>query len=302
MKDEKELSKSKKLAAKVLFSALTILSKNGGEMSLFDLKEEVGHDVSWTSWEIERYETTGAIRWQSFLSFFSIDCVKAGFLIKKKGVWYLTKAGEDATKLGPAGLLEAARKAYKQWEGEQPKQPPNEAEEIEKTDTVSITLEFEKTEETALNIIENYINKKNPYEFQDCVAALLRGMGYYTPFIAPKGKDGGIDVLAYHDPLGTESPRIRVQVKHRETSAATVLEFRQLKGLLQKGDSVGIFVSTGGFTSDAKREARHSSVHVELIDLPRFISLWQEFYHKLTDEDKSLLPLTTIFFLADYER
>ncbi len=199
-------------------------------------------------------------------------------------------------------MLEAAQKGFKQWKEGQPKQPPNEAEETEETDAVSITFEFDKTEETALTIIENYINKKNPYEFQDCVAALLKGMGYYTPFIAPKGKDGGIDVLAYRDPLGTESPRIRVQVKHRKTSPATVQEVRQLMGLLQKGDNVGIFVSTGGFTSAAKGEARHAPVHVELVDLPRFISLWQDFYHKLTDEDKSLLPLTTIFFLADYER
>lgn len=31
---------------------------------------------------------------------------------------------------------------------------------------------------------------------------LPRAMDYYTPFIAPKGKDGGIDIIAYLDPLG----------------------------------------------------------------------------------------------------
>ncbi len=34
------------------------------------------------------------------------------------------------------------------------------------------------------------------------VAALLRAMGYYTPFISPRGKDGGVDILAYQDPIG----------------------------------------------------------------------------------------------------
>ena len=122
-------------------------------------------------------------------------------------------------------------------------------------------------------------------------------MGYYTPFVAPKGKDGGVDVVAYRDPLGTESPRIQVQIKHRQSSAS-VQEVRQLMGLLQKEGDVGIFVSTGGFTPDAKITARGSHIHVELIDLRRFIGLWQEFYNKLTDEDKSLLPLTPIYFLA----
>jgi restriction system protein len=25
-----------------------------------------------------------------------IDCIKAGFLVKKKGIWFLTPEGEDA--------------------------------------------------------------------------------------------------------------------------------------------------------------------------------------------------------------
>jgi restriction system protein len=105
------------------------------------------------------------------------------------------------------------------------------------------------------------------------------------------------DIVAYRDPLGTSSPRIKVQIKHRE-SAATVQEVRQLMGLLQKDGDVGIFISSGGFTADAKTTARNANVHVELVDLPRFITLWQEFYQKLTDEDKTRLPLFPIYLLA----
>jgi restriction system protein len=122
-------------------------------------------------------------------------------------------------------------------------------------------------------------------------------MNYYTPFVAPKGKDGGIDVIAYRDPLGTITPRIKVQIKHREVSAS-VQEIRQLMSLLQKDGDVGMFVSSGGFTPDAKTTARSSHVHVELVDLDRFITLWQEFYPKLADEDKALLPLMPIYFYA----
>ncbi len=52
--------------------------------------------------------------------------------------------------------------------------------------------------------IRQFIASKSPYEFQDMVAALLRAMDYHTPFIAPKGKDGGIDIIAYLDPLGAK--------------------------------------------------------------------------------------------------
>ena len=294
MVSEKKPGKTRALAAKLIYTAMSILRDNGGEMPMRDMMVGVEKAVDLSDWAKERYEKSGYIRWQSVLHFYSIDCVKAGYIVKKKGVWYLTHEGEDALKLGPTKLLESATQAYRKWKSEQSADTNGENEDIAVKDT---TVTLEEVEQIAMDGLESYIGEKNAYEFQDLVAALLRGMGYYTPFVAPRGKDGGIDVVAYRDPLGTDSPRIQVQVKHRESSAS-VQEVRQLMGLLQKEGDVGIFVSTGGFTSDAKRAARSSHVHVELIDLTRFITLWQEFYGKLVDEDKSLLPLTPIYFLA----
>lgn len=294
MVSEKKPGKTRTLAAKLIYAAMSILRDSGGEMPMRDMMVGVEKAVDLSDWAKERYEKSGYIRWQSVLHFYSIDCVKAGYIVKKKGVWYLTHEGEDALKLGPTKLLESATQAYRKWKTEQSADTNGENEDIAVKDT---TVTLEEVEQIAMDGLESYISEKNAYEFQDLVAALLRGMGYYTPFVAPRGKDGGIDVVAYRDPLGTDSPRIQVQVKHRESSAS-VQEVRQLMGLLQKEGDVGIFVSTGGFTSDAKRAARSSHVHVELIDLTRFITLWQEFYENLVDEDKSLLPLTPIYFLA----
>lgn len=78
-------------------------------------------------------------------------------------------------------------------------------------------------------------------------------------------------------------------------------EIRQLMGLLQKDGDIGIFISSGGFTPDATTAARSAHVHVELIDLDRFIDLWQNFYSNLSDEDKALLPLLPFYFYAPSE-
>ncbi len=294
MSIQKKLPRSRALAAKVVYSALSILRDNGKEMPMRELLSKVENDITLDDWGKERYEKSGYIRWESILHFFSIDCIKAGYLIKKKGIWYITPEGEEALKLGPEKLLDEATKAYRKWKAEQSIVSTEDHNEIEATER---SVPFDDIEQTALDGLDKFINSKNPYEFQDLVAALLRGMGYHTPFVAPKGKDGGVDIIAYRDPLGTESPRIQVQIKHRESSA-TVQEVRQLMGLLQKEGNVGIFVSTGGFSPDARTAARGSHVHVELIDLHRFIGLWQEFYQKLSDADKSLLPLRPIYFLA----
>ena len=300
MKPEKALSRSAAIAAKTLFAALTILKDNGKEMAINNLLKRMEEKLEFNDYEKERYEKTGYIRWQSIFHFYSIDVMRAGYIVKKKGIWYITPEGEEALKLGPIGLLTAANKAYREWDASRKIKEVKVTEEVEEKAIDGVeenTLSLEKAEQIALEGLEKHVTSLNPYEFQDLAAALLRGMGYYTPFVAPRGKDGGIDIAAYRDPLGTQSPRIKVQIKHRGASAS-VQEIRQLMGLLQKEGDVGIFISTGGFTPDAKSTARSSHIHVELIDLQRFIFLWREFYNKMTDEDKSFLPLIPIYFHA----
>jgi restriction system protein len=294
---DQQLSPSKALGSKVIYAALKIVKDNGGELSGREVVSQVEQQVDLDDWAKERYEKSGYIRWQSILHFYTIDCTKAGFMVKKKGVWYLTPEGEKALELGEVKLLQTAQEAYREWKSKQPS-PSNDQSDDESEDQVRFQeVTVDEIEQQAIEGLKQHIFAQNPYEFQDLAAALLRGMGYYTPFVAPRGKDGRVDVIAYRDPLGTTSPRIQVQIKHRESSAS-VQEIRQLMGLLQKDGDIGIFISSGGFTSDAKTTARSSHVHVELIDLLRFINLWQEFYHKLTDEDKNRMPLIPIYFLA----
>ena len=88
-----------------------------------------------------------------------------------------------------------------------------------------------------------------------------------------------------------------MQIKHKGNASA-VDEVRKLVGIFGFHESIGIFISNGGFTTEARREAMRSHVHVELIDLPRPIELWQKFYEKLSNPDKQLLPLQPIYFLS----
>ena len=298
-----ELAPSRALAAKLLKATLGILQEHPDGLSRSDVMSTLEKTVELDEWARERYEKTGYVRWHAVLQMHSILLVKAGFLIKKKGRWYVTPEGTDAIKLGDVGLLMEARRLYKAWD----KKAKNDVDESASSgddsdpgDVDQSAMTLDQVEQLAADGIKDYIKAKNPYEFQDLVAALMRGMGYYTPFVAPKGKDGGVDIVAYRDPFGIESPRIKLQVKHRGQSAS-VMEIRQLMGVLQRDTEVGIFVSTGGYTSDAKAAVLSSHPHVQLIDLDEFITLWQEFYKKMADEDRNLLPLLPVYFVAPTE-
>jgi restriction system protein len=136
-----------------------------------------------------------------------------------------------------------------------------------------------------------------PYDFQELVASLLRAMGYHIAWVAPPGKDGGIDIQAWSDPLGTRPPRIKVQVK-RVGQNISVDELRSFMGVLGEED-VGIFVTTSGFTKDASEEARRSvRIKVTLVDLDRLFSLWVEHYSRLDEAARRRFPLQPIYFLA----
>lgn len=122
-------------------------------------------------------------------------------------------------------------------------------------------------------------------------------MSYHVSWVSPPGKDGGVDILAWPDPLGTRPPRIKVQVK-RQQQAVSIDGLRSFMAVLGE-DDVGLFVCTGGFTKDAEFEARtQEKRRVTLINLDKLFDLWVEHYDKLTDQARRRLPLRPIRFLS----
>lgn len=292
-------SKSYLTSAKTMYAAMSILSKNGGSMPIRLLMKEIEKAVELSAWEKEVLENTGNIRWQSNMHFTSVDYVRAGFLVKKKGNWTITSEGEEALKLGAEKMRDLAWQRYKAWY--QSKESQNTPQAEEEQDPVKENLiELETIEERAANGIREYLKNKNPYDFQDLVAALLKAMGYYIQSVAPRGKDGGIDIVAYVDPLGAQTPRIKVQVKHKPDIVTGAADVRALLGVLKAGD-IALFVTSGSYSSDAKHAASGGDKFIRLIDGDEFIELWQEYYDKMTDDDKNMLPLKRIAFLGNNE-
>lgn len=300
MKQLEDLAPSKQSAAKTVFETFKILKDAGGQLPGKEVIDRIRNTVPLSDWEKEVYEKTGYVRWESMLHFYTIDTIKAGFLRKNKGIWYLTEEGEKAIKLGPVKLLETATQLYRHWAADNKVKKGAETDpgELDVITPQTQQANIDHLETQAMSGIKDFIRSKNPYEFQDMVAALLRAMDYHTPFISPKGKDGGLDIIAYNDPLGATSPRLKVQVKHRPDATVPVDDIRSLTGLLNKDGDIGLFVTSGHFTSESERSARESHRHIRLLDIDNFISLWQEFYTKLTDEDKNMLPLQSIYFLG----
>ena len=157
-----------------------------------------------------------------------------------------------------------------------------------------------EAEEDSWAEVREFLYAMDPYDFQQLVAGLLRGMGYTVTWVASPGKDRGVDIIALTDPLGSQGPRIKVQVK-REKSKTDAKTLRAFMSVLKDQD-VGVFVTLGGFTSDADNEARDEARRIRLLSALQLFRLWSQFYDRVPEEDRRRLPIKFVPFLASGEQ
>lgn len=249
--------------------------------------------------EFERQEypgRPGVRRYEKMVRFATIAPVKAGWLVKNKGLWSLTDEGRAAYEKfkDPYQMTREAGRLYRQWKEQQ---PSDAVEEEYETEAVEAATTAEEAEESSWTEIEQHLTTMNPFDFQQLVAGLLVGMGYHVSWVAPPGPDRGVDIIAHLDPLGITGPRIKVQVK-RVADRIDVKELRSFFSTVSDTD-VGLFVSTGGFTKSSDEEARtQERRRIMLVDLRKLFDLWVEHYARIPEQYRRLMPLKAVHFLS----
>ena len=290
---------SQKRFGEILKMIFSMLAEHPEGLPAKQVLNELANSLTLTEYEKSEYRP-GVRRFEKRVRFGTIAPVKAGWLIKNKGRWILTEEGKNALKQyrDPEELARKAAELYKKWRSTQPEALLDADDTEVEHESAATTLE--EAEELAWGEIEKYLRNMNPYDLQNLVAALLKAMGYHVSWVSPPGPDRGIDILAHTDPLGTQVPRIKVQVK-RHADSVNVDGLRSFMAVLGDQD-VGIFVSTGGFTSSAESEARlQEKRKITLVDMEKLFDLWVQHYTKLDETDKHLLPLKPVYYIAATE-
>ncbi len=155
-----------------------------------------------------------------------------------------------------------------------------------------VQLQSLELSENSTEILKDAISGLSPDEMEELLKEILNAMGYVARR-SPKGADRGIDVFASKDGLGLEEPRIFAEVKHHsgKMDAQTI---RTFLGGRQDGDKC-LFLSTGGFTKDARYEAERSKIPLSLIDMDLLAELVRLHYDNFRSEGKLLLPLKKVY-------
>jgi restriction system protein len=150
-------------------------------------------------------------------------------------------------------------------------------------------------QEQAQEAIKDLVNQLEWDDMQELVAGILRAMGYKTE-VSPPGPDRGKDIVASPDGFGFENPRIVVEVKHRKGKMGPN-EIRSFVGGRHQDDR-GLYVSTGGFTQEARYEAERAKLRLALWTLDDLVRALTDNYDKTDTETKRLVPLKRMYWPA----
>jgi restriction system protein len=286
----------RKRRGELLRAVFDVLADHHDGIQARDALKEVENRLGLTEFEAANYPGSDTRRFEKTVRFQTINAVKAGWMTKRAGIWTPTQEGLAAHVkfTDPEQFLVEAEKLYRVWAAAQPQKESDDEDEQESAlSDASLTLE--EAEEKSWEQVREYLHTMDPYEFQRLVAGLLRGMEYSVTWVAPPGKDRGLDIVALSDPIGVDGHRIKVQVK-REKNKTDAKTLRAFTSVLHAGE-VGLFVTLGGFTPDAESEARNEARRIRLVDAYELFELWARYYDRIPEQDRIRLPIKFIPFL-----
>jgi len=173
-----------------------------------------------------------------------------------RAVWTLAKSEIDIEALNSTEIVRYVRnlpQARKQNKKSKEEVKEEVSEEVEES------LEWkEKLLQTILEI--------SPSSFEKLTQRLLRESGFVEVEVTGRSGDGGIDGKGIAKMSGLLSFHVIFQCK-RYKGSITPSQIRDFRGAMQGRADKGIFITTGNFTRDARKEAtRDGAPPIDLID------------------------------------
>ena len=238
---------------------LEALAKLGGSASIEELEEALISALGVTQEQLDvTYSKSGAAVLPDRMSWARSFLKIGGFVTNpRRGVWVLTEDGREALPKSNADLKRivsaadraavAARKAA-QADAEGGSAEGGEGDALSWPD-----------------LLLQRIQKIDPTAFERLSQRLLRESGFTRVEISGKSGDGGIDGVGVLR-VNLISFQVLFQCKRWKGSVGSEV-VRNFRGAMQGRADKGLIITTGTFTSEARREAtRDGAPAIDLID------------------------------------
>jgi restriction system protein len=260
---------------------LDALRKLGGSGSPDEVVEQIAIDMKLSDEEQNDIVPSGGSRLKTNVAWARFYLVREGLLdSSKRGIWSLTEKGRGAhLSVGQAGEI------FSRWVkvfDAQRKSKTTEAELIAEQVAEANGAASNDYRDETLKVLLSV----PPAGFERLAQRILRESGFTQVTVTGQSGDGGIDGYGTLQINHLVSFKVLFQCKRYAKSVSSP-EVRDFRGAMAGRADKGIIITTGTFTSEAKREATRDGVPpIELIDGEKLINM-------LESLELGLRPVTT---------
>lgn len=248
---------------------LDALRDLGGSARPAEVRDRVATIVKLSESAAAETIPSGQLRFDNQVHWARFYLSRAGFIdSSKRGVWTLSSKGQSA-KLSQAEALEVFKATHQAVKG-------TGAESGDDTEGAAPAPEKSAPLTDYRTTAHGLLLKMSPSGFERFAQRLLREAGFQDVTVTGKSGDGGIDGIGILQVNALVSFKVLFQCK-RYVSSVTPSQVRDFRGAMQGRADKGIIITTGTFTSDAKKEAFRDGVPpIELMDGERLIDMLED--------------------------
>ncbi len=241
---------------------LQALHRLGGSGTNNEIEEKVIESLGLTDDEVEDIHRGNTTK-LSYRSAWARNYLKRLGLIENldRALWALTSQGLNTQKIDK----EEAKKIVKNLSGVK-KDNKRQIQPSITSEVLSVETSEELEELSWEEELIELLKQMEPGAFERLSQRFLRELGFTNVEVTGKSGDGGIDGVGVIKIGGVLSFHVVFQCK-RYTGSVSSPAIRDFRGAMIGRADKGLFITTGIFTRDAKREAqRDGAPPIDLID------------------------------------
>ena len=245
----------------------------GGSARPSEVRDWIVRELGISEAEQAEALPSGNPRFDNQVAWARFYLVKAGLIdSSKRGVWALSDQGRSAHPLSPDQSLDLFKTVQAGFPRSRPERDSTVIDEEAAPD--SGDSETHNHRQEVLELLRNL----PPNGFERFCQRLLRESGFEEVTVTGKSGDGGIDGIGILQVNSLVSFRVLFQCKrYAGSNPVTPSQVRDFRGAMTGRADKGIIITTGSFTSEAKREAvREGAPPIELVDSEKLVSMLEE--------------------------
>jgi restriction system protein len=250
---------------------INALIELGGSGQPSEVKEVIADKLNIPENEQSEQIASGASRFSKNVDWARFYLAKAGYIdASKRGVWSLTENGRSAS-LSNVEALKLFQDIHQIFSVERKKQK----DKTSKSGTSYLSEELlEEDSDHRVILIKKLMNLSST-GFERLCQRLLRESGFESVTVIGRSGDGGLDGIGVLQINAFVSFKVLFQCK-RYIGSVTPSQVRDFRGAMMGRADKGIILTTGTFTSDAKKEAVRDGVPpIELVDGEKLLDMFE---------------------------